>query len=748
MSTNRGLTRLAVQDSAVMANNFLQENGLQSNIFNKDAGFKDEEGYLYFGGNSGLNYFDPTEIHPDNYVPPIVITDLRVMNQAVRSATRYESPLVLNHLRNNFSVTFSALSFSQPENNKYAVILEGLETEWRILNADTRTLDYSNLSPGRYVLKVKAANSSGYWSAETEKVFIKVKPAPYKTWWAFVLYGLLLGGILLLFLRMEKKNQEVKHALEIEHLEREKSDKLNLFKQGLFANVSHEFLTPLSILSCLMDDWKHLRTAPNGKDLSLAQRNINRLTRLNRQFLYYSKSEVKELPLNVTKGRLDEFVKRIGGNFVPLAKRNQIQFDIRVDFPDSEVWFDPEKLDVVLFNLLSNAFKYTPEEGEVILQLTIDRNNGRSEAVIEVIDSGTGIEAAEQSAIFNRYHALKGNDQLGGGFGIGLSLCKAMVEAHKGEISLQSEIGKGTQVTFILPVNRSSYDDSEVYNSLRAEKTSTNFLPEKIEEDTILRIKNLNQSFENKPTILLVDDHADFRNLLRTNLVDLFTVLETNNGVTAYEMALNKKVDLILSDIVMPAMNGVELCTKIKSNPSTVHLPVILLTAKSSDFDKAEGYRAGADSFMSKPFNLNTLLTRVEALLQHRKRMEARMKMQKRFYAEVSTNDKDDLVLSRVRGFIEENLANPDLSVKLISSELSISNSMLYRKTSEILNINPNMLIRKIRMIKAVELLEENQLTVSEIAYKCGYRDVSYFGVSFKKEYGTSPSHFQRNKKV
>jgi DNA-binding response OmpR family regulator/anti-sigma regulatory factor (Ser/Thr protein kinase) len=464
--------------------------------------------------------------------------------------------------------------------------------------------------------------------------------------------------------------------------------------------------------------------------------------------LYYSKSEVKELPLNVTKGQLNDFVKRIGGNFIPLATRNHIHFDIKVDFPDSEVWFDPEKLDVVLFNLLSNAFKYTPEDGQVTLQLSINRNNGRSEAVFEVIDSGSGIEANEQSAIFDRYHSIKGNDQLGGGFGIGLSLCKAMVEAHKGQISLQSEVGTGTRVTFILPVNRSSFDDSEVYTSLREEKASTNFLPEKIEEDTILRIKNLNQSFENKPTILLVDDHADFRNLLRSNLDSLFTVLETNNGVTAYEMALNKKVDLIISDIVMPAMNGVELCTKIKANPSTAHLPVILLTAKSSDMDKAEGYRAGVDSFMSKPFNLNTLLTRVEALLEHRKRMDARMKAQKRFSAEVSISDKDDLVLTRVRGFIEENLANPDLSVKLISNDLAISNSMLYRKTSEILNINPNMLIRKIRMIKAVELLEENYLTVSEIAFKCGYKDVSYFGVSFKKEYGVSPSHYQRNKKT
>jgi YesN/AraC family two-component response regulator len=226
----------------------------------------------------------------------------------------------------------------------------------------------------------------------------------------------------------------------------------------------------------------------------------------------------------------------------------------------------------------------------------------------------------------------------------------------------------------------------------------------------------------------------------------LFTVLETNNGVTAYEMCLNKRIDLIISDFVMPAMNGVELCNKIKSNQTTAHLPFVLLTAKSSDSDKAEGYRAGADSFMSKPFNLNTLLTRVEALLEHRKRMADRMKAQKGFSNEVSSSDKDDLVLIRVRTFIEENLSNPELSVKLISSELSISNSMLYRKTSEILNINPNMLIRKLRMIKAVELLEENQQTVSEIAFKCGFRDVSYFGVSFKKEFGVSPSQYQRRK--
>lgn len=743
VSTNRGLTRLKVSGLDVEVNNFLEDNGLQGNIFNKGAGFKDDDGKLFFGGNNGLNYFDPLAIQPDAYSPPVVITELKVMNKDVVPQTSPEAPLVLNHLSNNFSVTFSALSFSQPQNHMFAVKLEGLDAEWRMLGAGARTLDFSNLKPGVYVLKIRAANGYGVWSAEEEELFLRVKPAPYKTGLAYVGYSLVLGLVVLVFFKMEQNNQRVKQALAVEHIEREKSDALNHFKQGVFANVAHEFFTPLSILSCLIEDWKHARSAPNSRDVALAERNIVRLNRLNKQFLYFSKSEEDTLPLRVSKGDLKSFVEQVGQSFVPFARRKGIVFDILLDFPEQEVWFDVEKLDVVLYNVLSNALKFTPEGGQVQLRLGVEREEGALWACFEVSDSGVGISPERQKLLFDRHHSISGEQQNGGGFGIGLALSKAMAEAHKGHIELFSPPTGGTEVRFRVPVSRSSFSPAEmVRDSESAWEPMRVLLPERVEEETLLRIRNLSAGSEDRPSILLVDQHADFRSMLRSNLEPLFHVLETNNGIAAYELVQGKRVDLIVSDLVVPGLDGLALCKRIKSGEKTSDIPFMLLTARSSDNDKTSGYRAGADSYMVKPFNLNTLLTRVEVLLANsRRKKELHDKSQGLVLA---GSEKDDELLSRVRTFIEENLANSDLSVKLIVRELGVSNSMLYRKCSEVLNINPNTMIRKLRMARAVELLNEGAMTVSEVSLQCGFKDLSYFGTTFKKEFGVSPSQYNQ----
>ncbi|WP_016777460.1 hybrid sensor histidine kinase/response regulator transcription factor [Anaerophaga thermohalophila] len=744
IGTNRGLTRMATTGDSIASNYFLRENGLQGNIFNKGATFRDVEGNLYFGGNRGFNIFTPGDINPDSFIPPVVITHVKVMNEPASIVTGPDHPLVLNHLKNNFSVTFAALSFSQPENNKYSVRLEGLEEDWRILDADMRTLNYANLKPGEYTLKIKGSNSQGHWNPRPEQLFIRVKPAPYKTWWAFSIYALIFGGIILLVFRMERKNQQVRHALEIEHIERQKSDKLNFFKQGLFANISHEFLTPLSILSCLIDDWRHSRGTPNSKDLSLAERNINRLNRLNRQFLYFSKSEIEQLPLHVSAGNLNRFTQNICDNFTPLARKNRIFFNCEINCPESNLWFDQEKLDIILYNLLSNAFKFTPKEGSVTLELSLAKSGNRTMARFEITDTGKGISKEKQSLIFDRYQSIDGSNHQTGGFGIGLSLTKSMVEAHKGTIELDSEPGRGTTVVFSIPVNRNAFNEYEVGEN-RHEQIPTTFMePEDIEEETILRIKNLQQSFDNKPVVLIVEDNSDFRKLLKSNLEPVFTVIEAPNGVIGYETALNKKPNIIISDVLMPSMNGIELTRKIRKNEATSHINIILLTAKISDEERAEGYRAGADSYIAKPFNLNTLLARMEALLEQQKRT---MTLMKRFnHAAKNGHAAQDDFLVKAGEIIGNNLSNPDFSVKMLAEELSMSNSMLYRKTSELLNINPNTFIRKMRMMKAAEMLEENHLSISEVAYRCGFKDVSYFGVTFKKDYGMTPSQYQKKR--
>ncbi len=748
LGTNRGLTRMIVKDNQVQTNYFRKENGLQGNIFNKGASYKDSSGRLYLGGNRGFNHFDPSSVKPDKYIPPVVITDVKVMNESVQPTTAPDDPLVLNHRENNISVSFAALSYSQPENNKYAALMEGLEENWRTLNADMRSLNYANLKPGTYTLKIRGSNSHGYWNPEPESLFIKVNPAPYMTWWAFSGYAVIFGCIILLFFLMERKNQNVKHALDIEHIERQKSDKLNFFKQGLFANISHEFLTPLNILSCLVDDWRHLRGAPNSKDLALAERNINRLNRLNRQFLYYSKSELEHLPLSVSAGNLNEFTQNICDNFAPLARKKNIHFYCEIHCPDSPVFFDHEKLDIVLYNLLSNAFKFTAGEGAITVRLSLSKVKKQTLASFQISDTGKGMSREQQKLIFDRFRSFEVSDQKAGGFGIGLSLTKSMVEAHKGTIELRSESGAGTTISFSLPVNRNAFEKNEIGSNREESMPATFIKSEDVEEETLLRIKNLQQSFEDKPTVLLVEDNSDFRKLMKGNLDSVFSVIEAPNGVVGYETALNKKPAVIISDVAMPAMNGIELCRKIKQNEAVSYIPVILLTARASDDERAEGYRAGADSYMTKPVNLNTLMTRMEALLEQQKRTAQRVRDNNGPILPVSGKVKNDGFLSNARGIIESNLSNPDFSVKMLADELGISSSMLYRKISESLNTNPNTFIRKMRMMKAAEMLEENNCNISEVAYKCGFKDVSYFGVTFRKDYGVTPSQYQKNRKM
>lgn len=739
IGTNRGLTKMSISEEGIRSNYFRKENGLQGNIFNKGAAFKDDWGKLYFGGNHGFNYFDPKDINPDSFIPPVVITEIKVMNQPVSQYTSPDHPLILNHLKNSFSVTFAALSYAEPENNKYAVQLEGLEESWRIIDAEMRTLNYANLKPGKYTLKIKGANSQGHWNPVPEKLYIKVRPAPYKTWWAFIIYAIIGGSFILLFFLMEWKNQKVRHALEIEQLERQKSDKLNKFKQSLFANISHEFLTPLSILSFLIEDWKQARTSPLKKDLILAQRNIHRLNKLNRQFLYYSKAEVEKLPLSVSAENLNLFTQNICDNFIPLARKNQVEFHCKINCPETTLWFDQEKLDIILYNLLSNAFKFTPGGGTITLSLNLNKTENQTLACFEIKDTGPGISVERQKLIFNRYQSVNTTPDQPGGFGIGLTLTKSMVEAHKGFIKLISKPGEGTTVAFSIPVNKKAFEKNEI-TEISAQKEPDYFMePDEVEEETLLRIKNLQKTFDNKPGILIVEDNTDLRKILKGSLESYFTVMEAPNGLIGYETAVNKKPNLIISDVLMPAMNGIEMCRKIKKNKATSHISVILLTAKISEEERAQGYRAQADSYITKPFSLNTLLARIEALLARQKRT---LSLKTNPNNNQTNNQNDFLTLARQ--IIDQNLANPNFTVKMLAEELSISQSMLYRKTSELLNINPNTFIRKMKMMKARELLEENSLSISEVAFRCGFKDVSYFGTSFKKEFGMTPSQYQK----
>ncbi len=745
ISSNRGLTKLNVKDDDLKFNTFLQDNGLQGNIFIKNSFYKDSSGYFYFGGNNGFNYFDPLTIFIDTLMAPVVITEVEVMNQPVSLLADPDKPLVLSHLKNNFSVTFAALSYSQPENNKYALQLEGLEDDWRVVDASMRTTNYAHLKPGVYILKIKGTNSDGYWNPEPATLRIRVRPAPYKTWWAFSIYALLFIGFLFFAIRMSRKNQKVKHALEIEHIERQKSDKLNRFKQDLFADISHEFLTPLNILSFLIEEWKHPKNKPTNQDIALAERNIQRLTRFNRQFLYYSKAELEQLSLSVSKANLNKFVDNICENFIPLARKKNIKFNCNISPSDQQCWFDPEKIDIILHNLLSNAFKFTPPDGKIAVEMRLSTKEAQTNAHFSITDTGIGIERENQLLIFNRFYSIKNNKPENKGFGIGLSLTKSMIEAHKGQLFLNSSPGEGTHITFLLPVSKNAFTSEEINTSLKGKTPSHQLILEDIEEEMFLKIRNLNKGYGHKPSILIIEDHAGFRKVLKSHLEKLFDVLEATNGVSGLKIIRGKQVDLILSDVVMAQMGGLELCQKLKNDPKTSQIPIILLTAKVSEKERALGYKAGADSYMSKPVNIRTLLSRIQALLDRQKRNQISNSNSYSKEKGFKTPSQDDVFLTKAQEVVEQHLQDSSLSVQMLAREMAISNSMLYRKVSELLGISPNDFIRKIKLQTAKEMLIENNISISEIAFKCGFKDVSYFGYTFKKEYGVTPTSYRKN---
>jgi ligand-binding sensor domain-containing protein/signal transduction histidine kinase/DNA-binding response OmpR family regulator len=743
LATNQGLTMVNFAQKQPRYNCFKQINGLQSNNFIKGAVYRDREKRLYFGGNKGFNYFDPQTVNANPFIPPVGITEIRVMNQTHEIPNANES-LILSHTENSFSVTFSALSFSQPLSNKYATKLQGVDDEWRTTDASMRTVTYANLKPGNYTLYIKASNSNGIWNTTPQTLKITVNPAPYATWWAFTIYFIIIVSALFYVIYKERKNTQIKQALEIEHLEHEKSEKLIRLKKQLFANISNEFITPLNILSVFIENWKQKKAVPLPQDLTLAQRNINRLIRFNKQFLYYSTAEFNQISLSVEQSDLQTLANDICDSFNLLMDKKEIDFTKEINFNDRQVWFDVEKIDIILYNILSHTVKSTAAHGSISFKLTLQTEQDGDYASFNI--SNTGIHPADENEKALWDTKQDGND-FSGTFGIGLAITQQMIELHHGELQIQNTQPQSSTLSFKIPVSKKAYPP-EAVASTKTKTASVDFLKNQVtvEEEVLTNLKNLTKNLSEKHTILIVEQDADLRRLLKTQLSPFFNIKEATNGQTAWTFITNHSIELIISDVTVPAISGIDLCKKVKTSNNKNYVPIILLSGQVSEEERAACYMAGADSYISKPFNINTLLVRMQSLIQQRA-MFANLSPAKGRMNIININDltKSDKFLNEVKEVVEKNMSDPNFSVKQLATALNVSNSMLYRKLSELIDINPNAFIKKMRLIKATELLEETDLSISEIAFKCGFSDISYFGYAFKKDFGISPSAYQRN---
>lgn len=761
LGTNAGLLRLTVPRDLqnVTYRLYTTSDGLQDNIFNRGASFVASDGEMFFGGHRGYNSFYPDKQDEQVFSSPVVITDIKVFNQSWTALSdkerseisslspRFTDEIVLNYKRNNFSMEFSALEYANPERNQYAYRLDGFDAGWQYTDASKRFAYYNNLKSGTYTFYVKSSNSNGIWDEHIQTVKIVILPPPWKTWWAYTLYIILLVSIAWYIYRIIRNRIRLRNALHLREMEQAKSEEINHAKLQFFTNITHELLTPLTIISASVDELK--RTAPAYKEqYDVMTHNINRLIRLLQQILEFRKAETGNLKLKVLQGDLALFVRRSLDGFRPLMKKKDIHFTIQSSADKCLAFFDPDKLDKILYNLLSNASKYNRPGGKVEIELSCDEVKGI--ACIIVKDNGPGISKESQKNLFKRFYEGDYRKFNTIGTGIGLSLVRDLVVLHHGSISVESEEGKGAVFLIEFPVHRSAYLEEEIDDAVTmfpsdgidAVQKGGGLENAQILEDNIVPCER--NASEKNYTLLIVEDNEDLLELMVKLLGGEYTIYTATNGREAFGVVEEKDIDLIVSDVMMPVMDGIEFCRCIKGNFDTLHIPLILLTAKKQEEDRVEAYESGADAFITKPFNLSVLHARIGNLLKARERVMKDFKKQLVFEAkELNYTSMDEDFLQRAIDCVNRHLDDPEFDQTQFLEEMGTTKSTFFRKLKSLTGLTYVSFIRNIRMKAACRIMEEKKhVRISELAYAVGYNDPRYFSSIFKKEIGMQPSEY------
>jgi len=742
LTTSNGLVRFRLgKTGEYQVELFTTEDGLNGNVFIDGASFKAPDGRIFVGGYYGFNVINPAELSSNTYIPPIVITGIWIGNEKVNVYDAMKNGLDLNYNQNNINIEFAALSYSQPGKNKYAYMLEDLDAGWKRTNSEDRMLNYAHIPPGNYTLRLKASNNSDIWNEIPLTLSVRVRPHPAKSWWAILIYVLIVLAILIAIYYFLINNIKIKQAYEIEKLERIKEENINQFKFRFFTNISHELLTPLSVLSFSIEDLIS-KMVPDKERLQIMERNVNRVMHLISQLLDFRKVESGSMMPLVSPGRIDIFVEQICICLKPLADKKHISVIVNGN-GEQTIYFDPDKMDKIVCNLLSNALRYTPESGKIIINYRLYEKENSTWLGLEVIDSGRGIEPENLDQVFERFYQVKSVTGKTFGAGIGLALSRNLVENHKGFMAVQNEANMGAKFSFDIPVSASAYSLDEIRNEEISYQSGTFIIDH---DASLLPVEDLNTSkvdVGRKKTILIVEDNSDFRQLLNKHLSNYYNTLEASNGEKGYEICLQRHPDLVITDMMMPVMNGIEMCNKIKNNIETSHIIIILLTAKTDEETRYESYLANADSYIAKPVDVRTLYARVESLLAQREKM-----IKKYSYGSMPVSVENEYsaldakFLENIKSVIASKLLNTELNVLALSKEIGMSTSSLYRKIVSLTSMPPVEFIRYIRLQSAANMMVKEGVNVSEAAYASGFNDLSYFSKSFKKQFGMSPKKY------
>lgn len=725
-------------------------NGLQNDAFIDGSGLRTTKGLLFFGGAEGFNYIDPTqEVNRNNNVPPVFFTALKVNNTVIASGNH--SPLKQDisvakqidlDYKQNFSISYAAINFTLPQQNRYAYMLKAFNKSWNYVGSAT-TAYYTNLDPGEYLFVVRACNNDGIWNRTGAQIRIIIHPPIWMTWYAYLLYALMAAGALLLIRHRGINKLKAKLALEQERSEAERIHELDLLKIKFLTNLSHEFRTPISLIMAPADKLltEHKDEQTTGQ-LAVIRRNARRLLNLVNQLLDFRKLEEHELKLNLGEGEIISFISGVVDSFHDLSESRCIGLEFNA--PDEKLFvrFDHDKVERILFNLLSNAFKFTLPGGMVSVDVTQHPASQLDKTVLEfkISDNGIGIDPDTKQLIFKRFYQAGDTNisNVNPGSGIGLSITKEFVEMHDGSISVETEIGKGSVFSVLLPLE--IFADSSINDWLPA-NTADN------KQDVLSKTDN-NLPIADMTVILVVEDNDEFRYYIKDNLKTQYKIVEASNGKEGWDKALSCHPDLIISDITMPYMNGIELSRKIKADKRTNHIPFIMLTARTGEDEQLRGLESGANDYLTKPFNFEILNVKIKNLLQLNTSLKNTYTRQlKVVHTGMEVESSKEKFLAKVINYIDNNLNNPKFSVVDLSQHLAMSRGALYTKIFELTGLPPVEFIRSYKLDRAAILLLKSDLTISQIAYEAGFATPHYFSRSFKDKFNMLPTEYRRIEK-
>lgn len=776
MGTDNGLFRYSPEDNQFFR--YDKKDGVQGQVYYPLSSFKSKDGSLYFGGSNGFTWINSREISSNKFKARVIITDFLVNNISVKpnledsvaqdSSDSFPDEIILDYTQVNFGFKFSSDNYLIPEKNRFKFRLKGYDDNWVEVDATSRSAFYSKVPPGNYTFEVLTANNDGIWNEAPALIKIKRLPAPWLSWQAYILYFLMLAGITYLIFRYYNQQKKLKLQIYLDQVDKNKKEEIHQSQLRFFTNISHDFRTPLSLILAALE--KLRLDGLKEYYYHLLNNNAQRLLNLVNELMDFRSVENGKMKLHIQTVDLKSFIEGLAFDFEDYARQRNIKFDVIIDPQASaSIYADKQVMEKIIMNLLNNAFKYTKDGGFVGLEVYSAQNSFKSvhensftignngefknSYAIAVRDSGIGISKDSIKSVFERFYKVKTvNFDAHLGTGIGLALVKSLVLLHKGSISIYSEREKGTDMVVSFSSDADSYKDCDF---IQDESKTDDTIEVSVYRETDRREEaDLSTTLENdillrdKKRILIVEDNEDLRKLIAESLLPYYEVEQAANGLIGFNLLQNMEIDLVVSDIMMPQMDGITLCRKVKDDINISHIPFILLTAKTGLESKIEGADSGADTYFEKPLDLNLLRLTIQNILKRQQQL-------KEYYAknyfvdsaELSTNQQDNKFLKKFVEILDQNIDQPEMDVNYIASQLSMSRSKLYTKVKSMTDKSIVEFILSYRLRKAARLIVEEDVSMRDVMERIGIESQSYFTRAFKKEFGDTPTAFAAKQK-